>query len=90
MAKQNEYGHVLDVKPNAPFPTGGADGSSPVHKAGMCCHQTLQAECKNSHKYTHINVAVHTYLSARFFLQTHTNSDTHARLSVQHLLNAEA
>lgn len=55
------------------FPTGRADGSSPVHKAGRCCHQTLQAGCKNTHKHRHVNVPVCTAHTA-WDAQTHTHS----------------
>lgn len=56
------------------FPIGRADGSSPVHRAGRCCHQTLQAGCKN----THTNTDTLTFLSV---LYTQTEMCTHTHTS---------
>lgn len=62
------------------FPTGGADGSSPVHKVGRCYHQTLHAGCKNTHKLRHINL-VCMHLCACEWFPEHVQIEMHALIS---------
>ena len=52
----------------------------PVHEAGRCSHQTIQAGRKNTHKQTHSGSCVHLFVFWNVYylwvLDTHTHTHT--------------